>query len=352
MNSRVPSWREVLALAPGADADPALAGPLRALVLEPRTPWLLNVFAAIGAWWAAGFMQIFFGLLQVYEHAAACAVSGALALAGALALSRCSRHVFVSQFALATLLTGNGLLLGAVLVAKIRSETALLGLLTAVQAGVAAVTLIGFQGAVGRFLTAVAVPGLAAGWIVVAEQPHALHGLIAVLAALLAGLFLQPRRGAGLDAWAGALAVALPGVILLVELIRSFGFLPRLSTPLWPSSLAVALALLAVIAGHAGGLGVWRRRWFAWTAAALAVLAAFTTPGLLVALLLLFIGRAEADRRLSALGYAFLAGFLVLFYYALHLSLAQKSGIIAGTGLLLLLIGRVLGSRDGKEAAS
>jgi uncharacterized membrane protein len=59
-------------------------------------------------------------------------------------------------------------------------------------------------------------------------------------------------------------------------------------------------------------------------------------PGLASALLILLLGFAAGSRILAALGILSLLGFVAHFYYSLHASLLEKSGVLALTGLSLL----------------
>jgi uncharacterized membrane protein len=42
------------------------------------------------------------------------------------------------------------------------------------------------------------------------------------------------------------------------------------------------------------------------------------------------------------LAYLFLPCFLIVFYYALHVDLAYKSYVVAGSGLLLLVVRQII----------
>ena len=65
-------------------------------------------------------------------------------------------------------------------------------------------------------------------------------------------------------------------------------------------------------------------------------LVSLTAPGLASALLILLLGFAAGNRLLAALGILSLLGFVTHFYYSLHATLLEKSGILAVTGLALL----------------
>jgi uncharacterized membrane protein len=71
-------------------------------------------------------------------------------------------------------------------------------------------------------------------------------------------------------------------------------------------------------------------------AAALLGLVSVGAPGLGSAMLLLLLGFAVGNRILIALAILGLLGFVGHFYYSLHATLLEKSGLLALTGLLLL----------------
>ncbi len=68
------------------------------------------------------------------------------------------------------------------------------------------------------------------------------------------------------------------------------------------------------------------------------LLGIFTAPSILVAIGLLIVGYALGDRILTALSFLFLPCFLVVFYYAFNVYLDYKTWVIAGSGVLLLVV--------------
>jgi hypothetical protein len=62
-----------------------------------------------------------------------------------------------------------------------------------------------------------------------------------------------------------------------------------------------------------------------------------SATGILLALILLVLGRAKYDHFLYILGGLFLGIFLFFYYYSLSLTLAYKSAILVGSGILLLI---------------
>jgi uncharacterized membrane protein len=87
-------------------------------------------------------------------------------------------------------------------------------------------------------------------------------------------------------------------------------------------------------------------------AAILFGLLSLEAPGLASAILVLLLGFAAGNRVLAALGILSLFGFVAHFYYSLHASLLEKSGILAVTGLCLLAAHFVLARGFGGAEAN
>jgi len=67
------------------------------------------------------------------------------------------------------------------------------------------------------------------------------------------------------------------------------------------------------------------------------LLGLLSATGISFAFILLILGREKEDRLLSVVGGVFLAIFLFFYYYNLSLTLAYKSAILVGSGVILLL---------------
>lgn len=344
------TWRELLPHLPASLGQGEVERRLTAEAEQDEQPRILNFFAGVGAWFSALFMLPFFYMSDVFDHASSCAVLGLILFAGAVVMSRRSTHVFLSQLALSALLSGNSLvLLGVYLSGSPNDGREALPML--VQAVLAAVTCGLFQGVTGRFITLIGVPVLAVVWVFSGDSLHGLHAITAGLALATGLLYRWEKRPVIWDVVAWASVVSLPGIILLTEMLHGNAWHERQPTPLWPSSLIAGLLLIWMVTEDAGGAKAMRRRWWWGLVLATLFLAGFTTPGITVAMVLLFLGRAQDERVLTVIGHAFFAAFLVLFYYALNISLAQKSWIIAGSGAFLLAMRFWLGRSLRKEAA-
>ncbi|MCI5163410.1 MAG: DUF4401 domain-containing protein [Candidatus Electrothrix sp. AX5] len=136
-------------------------------------------------------------------------------------------------------------------------------------------------------------------------------------------------------AYAGA--ATLPATLLFMNLTQVHLWRTDFNEPLWPSSILLSGCLIFLFLRLAGSKRLAAPRMML-ALVATALLGIFTTPGILVAIALLIMGRAFDDRILTGLAYLFLPCFLIVFYYALHIDLAYKSYIVAGSGLLLLAV--------------
>ena len=339
MNTPMPTWRELLRHLP---VDESMHQAVQEHLLQDEEkngpPWFLALFAGVGAWIAAllGLLFCMF-ILQLWESGAGSLAMGVMLFVAASFLSRTVENVFGHQFALACLLTGNALILTGTVIAL--ESGRMIGVLFFVQIVVAFAVFHFYRGALGFFLALLAIPHLAVAWCLSQDRAHPLHLIVAALAVAVVGLGLWRKRPRKLDPAAYAAAVALPFSLLMMEMLRGedwFSF-TKTTTPLWPSSIVLAASVVVWITHGIPAKSCWQETWFRLVVVVLTVLGLFTTPGVLVALLLLLMGKSLGERVLMGLGYVFLLVFLSFHYYALDVSLAHKSWVIGGSGLILLI---------------
>jgi len=334
--TNTPTWRSLLAEEAGVDMD-RVREQLRLSEADAPQPLLIKVLSGIGAWFTSFFMLLFFSVFGVYESSLACAVLGMGVFGRAVYLSQLRENVFVDQLSLAALLSGNSLILGAVGQALDGWHSSV-GVATATQFVIAVVTGVFYRGVVGRFICMSAVPFFAVVRAVFENSPLAMQIIMALLALIVGAIFGWKKRGSRWDIVGHVAIFALLGTVLFAELLHEFWWFRTMRVQLQPNCIPIALAFLWLTFQYGGGTSATRKPWMWLTLGAIALLAAFTTPGLLVALLVLLIAHAEHSRPLHVLGYLFLAGFIFLFYYSLHVDLAKKSWIIAGSGILMFVV--------------
>ncbi len=322
-----------------------------------HTPWFIHALLGICAWFAAGFLMGFFGLLisDLFRNEAGLIVIGLMLCAGALALLRAvGGNVFLGQFALPFSLTGQGMI--AIGAAQFGSGFNEFAVGMAMQVVGVLMATLSAQPA-HRFLSsAMALCGLA-----LTLFEHGGLGLLPpVFAAGAAAFWLGARESlprAHYAAWRPAMHavnLALLGSVWFTG--RPLGFEPAISSLLLAQIIAWGGPLLAVI-WLVSVFGLLRARGLApLSAPALPLLAAalllalllFPAPGVLATLMLMLLGFAAAERSVLAVGMIGLLVYLARYYYQLDISLLAKSGVLVASGLALLglrLVPRVLERR-------
>ena len=311
---------------------------------RPASPWYVRAMLGIAGWIGAlfllGFVAAAFAFLM--KDSTSALLVGAACCGGAFGLFRgFDGNDFAEQFGLAVSLAGQGMMI--IGLADIFDRGALLYI--AIAAMQVALALI-----VPNFLHRVLATCGAAIAVALAINAAALHGLSAPLLCLgLALVWLEPRVwAAGGKLWRPA-GYGLVLALLLVETFRLFGagllFEPAQASrwiaihgPLIGRALTAAVLLFVAISLIVReGLSPNSPTALTATAAAVVLgLVSLTAPGLASALLILLLGFAAGNRLLTAAGILSLLGFVAHFYYSLHATLLEKSGILAVTGLCLL----------------
>jgi len=310
------------------------------------SPWYVRVMLGIAGWIGALFlmMAIGTGLAFVIESAGAAITVGALCCAGAFFLFRAfDGGDFTEQFALAISLVGQ-MLIAYGLSQYLSPEQAPL------YVAVAAVEL-GLAWLVVNFLHRILATGGAAIALALAVYIQELHGLSApLLCAALAFVWIEPKRWAGQGSLWRPIGYGLVLALLMVETFRLAGGGELLGTGAAPGNwlarnlpligrgaTAAILVWLAVAICLREGKGPGSRTMTTAVAGALALgLLGLNAPGFASALVILLLGFAAGNRILLAMGVLGLLGFIAHFYYSLHATLLEKSGLLAASGVLLL----------------
>lgn len=101
-------------------------------------------------------------------------------------------------------------------------------------------------------------------------------------------------------------------------------------------NLSLTVALIALIGWAAGGIERLKSEALGVACLGAIGLGVVSAPGVLLAIGLMIFGYARHDRLLLVGGGLLLPVFLTFYYYNLDLTLMEKSGILIGSGLLLL----------------
>ena len=322
----------------------------------------VHVLAGIGAWFATGFFLVFAGMGGLFDEETAPLIMGLVLLGGGTVAGRFDlQGVFARQVILAASLTGNALALVGL---AIMSGSEFGGTLTVGQLVLCAVFYPLNRSYAYRLLAPIGVGLFAVIWIfesgqqgtsqhgVVFEHAARLYGVVAAEALLFGYLWLGKARSSVLQPLAYAAAAMHPATLLSIQVAQIEDWSGLIEVRLWPASLILGAGLLWAITSIAGR-GVVQRSPDLWLAVAGTVLlSVIAAPGILVAVGLLAVGRALGDRILLVLGYVFFPAFLFTYYFSLEIDLASKSWILAGSGLVLLVLHQVLRRMGAKEAGA
>ena len=296
-------------------------------------PIYIRILTGIGAWFAAAFLIPFFVISGIIKSSAGAMICGAFLLVAACTIARLGKGTFLEQLALALAFAGNILAVtGAATTSSDELTAALL-----MHAAVCALMYPLYPSTTYRFLAPIGLAIMATLWIIEEKVFVCIHILLAAEMLLAGFLLLWRKCPPVLMPLAYAGATMLPATLLFMNLTQMHLWRTNFNEPLWPSSLLLSGGLILLFLRLTGSKRL-AEPWMMLALGATVLLGIFTTPGILVAIALLITGRAFADRILSWLAYLFLPCFLIVFYYALHIDLAYKSYIVAGSGLLLLAV--------------
>lgn len=318
---------------------------------EPReadTPWYVRAMLGVAGWIAACFLIGFLAVgLSLWRDGSSLLLVGALCCSAAFFLFRqFERQDFVEQLALAVSLAGQGLIafgLGNL----ISGDDVPFYLVFAL---VEALLVLAIPNFLHRTLAAAGAGGATA----LAIGHMSLHGIASpILCAALALVWLEPAIWAGDGRLWRPVGYGAVLALLLTETFRLFDadsllFGLRDTGPDWMAlhgpliGRVLAAAILVFVAGTLAlreGIERGSRLFFAIMAGAVLIgLVSLQAPGLASALLILLLGFAAGSRLLMALGILSLLGFVSHFYYSLHATLLEKSGLLALAALLLLAV--------------
>jgi hypothetical protein len=326
----------------------------------PATPWFVRILVGFGAWLAGMMLAVGLSVVLAFDkHSITLVIAGLVVCAGSALLRNATRGDFPVQFALSMSLAGQAMV--GVGLGMESDHGAGWGLFLIGMTVLEAVLLLGFRDTVHRFLSALAgvvlftfllehyklawlesafVGLLLLAWCLL--PIHTWKGFLLplrrpvgyALATVFLGLFtwhslerMLFHHGSGTSLWASGfqgipvwiLGALAPGLLLCAAALR---ILLRLGES--PAATAGLLVLTAVLSLSLLGIRV---------------------PGI-PAMIFVLIVAVEA-RESAMFGLAVIAGLLMVtrLYYEMDLSLLAKSGVLAGSGVVLLGLRAALGGR-------
>lgn len=323
-----------------ADAVPRAEEGLTQGASGQPDPWFVQGLVGCGAWIAALFLLGFLAAAHVTGKNADMMV-GILLMGSSLIVLRAGGGMFYEQFALALVMAGELLFLFSYggrrmdfvgFLFPICTLNGLLYWLYPRRSQRFLSGLIGMMillGSAGRDVSSVVFPFFTLLW----------GGTMIALYLLpqVPGLFLDLAR--------------LSALFLSMTVVWQVAGFHRLAdAPLAMSFILAVLTTVAValIMRRSGRFPLFLQRGMPLV---VLLFCSFTHPGIAVALLFLLLGFAVRDRFLWVLGLLELPFFIIHFYYSLEIDLLTKSGILVGSGLLLLLLWGALPRLERKNEA-
>ena len=328
-----------------ADAPEQARVALKAEV-EGHLPWYMSLAVAMGAWLATIFLLFAIFAISGLRSETAQILVGIMLAAGAMFARRETDSEFLRWAAVAVALAGLGLITAGVGGAM---DSAIWAAATCLVVSIAFVWLA--PDFTLRFLATLSAGGATFVWLVGNKFPFAFDtGVVVVIAAIVfVWRYKMSERADSLaemlEPVGYALLIVLFGALLgrtlatsthshwSLELSRDVGSLGPLAT------IACTAALLAlawrVLDEHGSCLS--SPMSFA-VLAGVVLLGAGTmeAPGIVAGIAALMLAFDRRNPVLLGMAAIFLTVFGSFFYYSLEVSLLQKSGVLIGSGLLLL----------------
>lgn len=305
-------------------------------------PWYVRVMVGFSAWLAAWMLIGFVVGAAIVESEAATLVMGVILVGGAAVARRVSDNDFMTQMALAASLAGEGLVVFGIARLTESFEATLFGFMFM------EVLLVAFYvDTIHRFLSCVSIFGALAGLLYKWEIQWLLHLL--VIGGAVGFIWLINREQYFLAEGKGALTIPVKWGILFGQLgvlmLSTLYVLPQLVEHekffpyRWVSTLGLGVLLLYLVY-HLETADAFRisrpGRTALYSICVLVTAATMLAPGLIMALVLVLLGFARADRVLTGVGIGFFVVFLSAFFYGIEVTLLTKSMLLIATGVILL----------------
>jgi len=305
-------------------------------------PWYMKLIVIIGAWTGAIIFSLALGISRIinFESFSSTTIFGVLFISTAifcylgLAKSKNTtpteaslKHVFWSQVALVLSVLGHLLLLIGI---TIKFHTPGIFVLSLALC-IGLFKLVGDS--LHRFLSCLLVPFTAITWIMDKNIPDLFHILVFIEVAIL--IFLVYKKID--DKTFKPLKYAMVFSILILFFILQLPWAHH-EILMLPSNI-IMIAVLTGVCLHAAkenGFKIPVADGIIVGGLMIVCLGLLSTPGIIASIALLIFAFHSRDNLLRAAGITFFPGFIFIFYYNMNMQLDEKSGIIAGTGLVLL----------------
>ena len=302
----------------------------------PHQPWYIIFFSGFFAWLSGILFMFFLGAAGVYpESVAGGLITGFLFLTASCSIESGAKSVFRSQISLAASVTGHVWILISTgrLVKNIYSFAIPVTCLLLWSA-----LYIPKKSLVHRLFSSLLVwISLAFSLLNRSEQFMYLIVPLQIIAGTVILTSTRKIRGEELKELGkpAAYASIFMGLKLLATIHGGYSSIHPL-----PLSLFFGAYSIGLIAFLAEERKIWETPHI-YSLFAIIALSLLAPPGLLAAIAMGILGFAFSNRIVSGLSIGFIPLFLFIFYYDLNVTLDLKSWILAGSGIVLLILRKV-----------
>ena len=326
-------------------AGPAEVDALRGTFVreaEEDIPWYMRAAVGAGAWAATAFLLVFLFGLRVLEGDATRIVLGIVLVAGALWARREASAEFMRQASVATSLAGQGLII--VGTGEITDSGVIAGLV-GLMLSVAMIVLMADR--VHRFLTTLIAAACAAALLLDLGWGAGLEVLAVCLAALTALVWRVGVRERSMATGETAEPVGYGLIVALFALLLYSAATDGKISPLHDDTAGVGTMTALVMGAMLIALvvAILKEHESSPTAptsllilGAIVLLAAVTrtSPGIIAGVAVLVVGFDRRNPLLIGMAALFLTVFGSVYYYSLSMTLIEKAGVLAASGMVLL----------------
>ncbi len=324
-----------------AEAETTMAGALTASDTDIGTPWYIRALVGLSGWFAAIFFVGFLFVTDIATSEIGAVITGLIFCGVAVGLRRMiAQSVFTSQMTLALSLAGQILFIFGI--GQLTDSIPLTAAFTIILEGV---LIALYQDKLHRFISGLVIAGAVLVLFVELDIETMIHIFVIILAIGTVQLwmhesFLATTQAAQLYRPVGySIPVAMFG-ILCISLTNELDIYRW-----WISGIGLLVVLFyleyLLLSHYKLSLLTHKVAWL-FGGTVLLIIPAYQAPGIVAAIIVLLLAFQRGNRLLMGLAAAFLALFLVGYYYSLEIDLLTKSAILMGTGLVCLALRYIL----------
>ena len=325
------------------------AGPVEPTAID--SPWYVRFLLGLSAWVTAFFLlgTVISAFTTLMDSDAGSVVVGLGMIAGAWMLFRGKDNDFANQFALALSFAGQFLCLFPIFRALDSFNDAEIYLLiTLMQASLAFL----MPNYIHRLMSAL-FAAMALGLLLFSMHIYFMY--TGLMLAICAMLWLNEFSWSGYYRITAPIAYGLTLALLYMSGSRLFGELRAFAVSTtsrsahglqpWMGEMLTGLVLLVIIWQLLKRYQVkipGRVSLTAFAAGIIIALLSAKASGISTGVAIILLGYANANRLLTSLGFISLLFYISAYYYSLHVTLLDKSLMLAGLGLFLLAVSALL----------